>query len=229
MEEKEQITKASEETKSKKTNLLIHLIWAALGAIYLLGVFFYGHAPFASYANLDAGYSYGEFVFLGHVIPAILATFSFVGVVSLLFIPFTIVEVEERATVLLLMLYSVMGIGALVLFPNIFEPLGLLFFNSDSMGIPLFLAFVAPFYFGYFSLRDDFYCCDMKARFILIVGLIFTAVIGVIAFINASAIMYVGVLIALGVLFVVGLVTISMIPTMREQTVDAIVIIFKGK
>ena len=218
--------------KTTKINLAIHIIWATLGLAYILVVLICGHAPFASYANVEAGYGYGEFVFLGHVIPAMLTALSFAGVIFLINIPFTLGDLENFDTklyVFLLILSSLLGIGALALSINFMDTLCTLFINSTSLGVALVPSLVAPFFVGFLSLTERFQDCNVKSCYFLIVGLILTVLVGILAFIAASAILSPYILFFIGGLFILAFCVIGCVPSMREGAKDVIIIIFRRK
>ena len=151
-------------------NLTLHLVWAALGAAYLVAMVVYDFTPFLPYAQLDNSPPWSEFIFLGKIIPIALFLISVWGVLSLLIIPMTCryltpgsanEDAYGSGATVYMILAGVLGVGIIFVIPMFFEADGIViafeFFQSllmDTMGLQggflfiylaIFLPFLAPF------------------------------------------------------------------------------------
>ena len=106
------------------SNAIVHFLIGAFGIVYLLVVGKYG-SPFSSFAVLEEGVSYNNYLFIGSALPAFLFFVAILGVVSLLVMPFSLFfhKIDGTAAKIYSILLGIVGIASPILY-FIFEIVG---------------------------------------------------------------------------------------------------------
>ncbi|MBO5339119.1 MAG: hypothetical protein J6A96_05405, partial [Clostridia bacterium] len=139
-------------------NLGIHLLWAGLGATYIIITLVKGHNPFVDYGNMEAAQSVWSFSILGNMIPAALFAISAFGVASLLHIPSTCGGKVEVLKIIFNIIASIIGIGLAIMIWNrdMLKPCEIFYGNDFSVFIVMaIITACAPFFLGWIFLDDE--------------------------------------------------------------------------
>ena len=179
-----------EQKTNKGLNLTVHLIWLALGAIYLIVCFTSETSPFSAFTELTENSSFAEYVLLGNVVPIILFALSAMGVVGALIIPFTCFDAGR-------IYQSVLsGAGAIIVLIGLFSDEAVYFVRDNVMNkigvenfLPSFLviAIVAlPLFASWLFLLPVFEYSKNKSLVVFGVSTAVSMVLGAVAFVTKA-------------------------------------------